>query len=145
MENGEKHVGLYPPKDENCPTQSNSFKRSARYNYKTMKDETIEGFKGFSNNLATLRTIKGISAREMSLSLGQSASYINDIENGKALPSMAMFFEICEYLNITPERFFEYASNSSRNVSSDLSIVMSKLSREDQYLLLEIAERMIKK
>lgn len=56
--------------------------------------------------LAELRIQKGVSARDMSLSLGQSASYINNIENGKALPKMLPFFYICEYLGITPAEFF---------------------------------------
>lgn len=61
----------------------------------------------FSIRLAQLRAKKGVSARDMSLSLGQNAGYINDIENGKALPSMGTFFYICEYLNITPNDFFD--------------------------------------
>ncbi len=46
----------------------------------------------------------------MSLSIGQNAGYINNIESGKALPSMAGFFFICEYLNITPCEFFDTQS-----------------------------------
>ena len=61
----------------------------------------------FSLRLAQLRTKKGVSARDMSLSLGQNAGYINNIESGKALPSMGTFFYICEYLNITPRDFFD--------------------------------------
>ena len=45
----------------------------------------------------------GVSARDMSLSLGQSESYINKIENKRTLPSMTGFFYICDYLNITPQ------------------------------------------
>ena len=61
----------------------------------------------FYKRLAELRANKGVSARDMSLSIGQNASYINNIENGKALPSMTGFFYICEYLNITPGEFFD--------------------------------------
>lgn len=61
----------------------------------------------FSSRLTKLRFEKGVSAREMSLSLGQSESYINKIENGRALPSMAGFFAICEYLEIEPVDFFD--------------------------------------
>ena len=43
----------------------------------------------------------------MSLSLGQSESYINKIENRKALPSMSGFFYICEYLKVHPRDFFD--------------------------------------
>jgi transcriptional regulator with XRE-family HTH domain len=61
----------------------------------------------FSRRLANLRTQKGVSARDMSLSLGQSAGYINNIENGVNFPSMTVFFYICDYLNITPQEFFD--------------------------------------
>jgi len=56
--------------------------------------------------LVQLRTQKGVSARDMSLSLGQSESYINKIENGKSLPSMEVFFYICEYFGVHPKTFF---------------------------------------
>lgn len=61
----------------------------------------------FYKRVTELRTQKGVSARDMSLSLGQSASYINKIENGRTMPSMQGFFYICEYLGITPAEFFD--------------------------------------
>lgn len=61
----------------------------------------------FPTRLAQLRSRKGVSARDMSLSIGQNPGYINNIETGKALPSMLSFFFICEYLGITPVEFFE--------------------------------------
>lgn len=61
----------------------------------------------FSERLAQLRIEKGVSARDMSLSLGQSESYINKIENRRTMPSMAGFFYICEYLGIEPHDFFD--------------------------------------
>lgn len=60
-----------------------------------------------AQRLAQLREAKGVSGREMSLDMGQNSSYVNRIENGKALPSMQGFLYICEYLNITPEEFFK--------------------------------------
>ena len=59
------------------------------------------------DRIAQLRVLKEVSAREMSLSLGQNESYINQIENGKALPSLQGFFYICEYFSITPQQFFD--------------------------------------
>lgn len=64
-----------------------------------------EGF--FSQRLTQLRMHKQVSARDMSLSLGQAANYINSIENRKAFPSMQSFFYICEYLGVTPQEFFD--------------------------------------
>ena len=46
----------------------------------------------FAKRLEQLRLEKNVSAREMSLALGQNASYINRIESGKALPSLSLFF-----------------------------------------------------
>ncbi len=46
----------------------------------------------FIKRLVALRVSKGASARDMSLSLGQSAGYINNIENGVNYPSMTVFF-----------------------------------------------------
>ena len=60
----------------------------------------------FYARLTQLRLQKGVSARDMSLSLGQSESYINKIENKRTLPSLTGFFYICEYLGITPADFF---------------------------------------
>ena len=57
--------------------------------------------------LAKLRMEKGVSARDMSLSIGQSPGYINSLENKKGFPSMQVFFYICEYLNVTPSEFFD--------------------------------------
>jgi len=66
--------------------------------------------KFFANRLASLRVRQGSSAREMSLAIGQSQNYINKIEGEKAYPSMAVFFQICDYLNITPKDFFDVGS-----------------------------------
>lgn len=63
--------------------------------------------KFFRQRMAQLRSQKGVSARDMSLSLGQSESYINKIENGKAFPSMQAFFYICDYFGISPKDFFD--------------------------------------
>ena len=44
----------------------------------------------FVKRLIELRINKGVSARDMSLSIGQSAGYINNIENGVNYPSMTV-------------------------------------------------------
>lgn len=66
----------------------------------------------FALRLATLRNQRGVSARDMSLSLGQNPGYINTIENGKAFPTMTNFFYICEFLHVSPQEFFDFSSNT---------------------------------
>ena len=68
--------------------------------------------KDFSLRLARLREKKGVSARDMSLSIGQNPGYINNIESGKSMPSLSGIFYICEYLNITPSEFFDMDSTN---------------------------------
>ena len=63
--------------------------------------------KDFSLRLAVLRSKKKVSAREMSLAIGQNPNYINHIETGKTTPSLAGILYICDYLGITPSEFFE--------------------------------------
>lgn len=71
----------------------------------------------FALRLARLRTRKGVSARDMSLSIGQNPSYINNIETGKALPSMSMFFYICDYLELSPSEFFDETSRDPEKLN----------------------------
>ena len=66
----------------------------------------MDYFEWFPARLSQLRHQKGVSARDMSISLGQCESYINKIENRKALPSMGGFFLICQYFRIEPKDFF---------------------------------------
>ena len=68
--------------------------------------------------LAKLRMQKGVSARDMSLSLGQANNYINNVENKKTLPSMQSFFYICEYFNITPQEFFNFGEETSNGMNA---------------------------
>lgn len=70
----------------------------------------------FCKRLTELRMRKGVSARDMSLSIGQNPGYINNIETGKALPSMTNFFYICEYLDITPMEFFDFDSSNPKEL-----------------------------
>lgn len=82
--------------------------RNAAYKelYYTQRGGFMDYLEWFYQRISELRIQKGVSARDMSLSLGQSESYINKIENKRTLPSMTGFFYICDYLNITPQEFF---------------------------------------
>ncbi|MEQ2460125.1 helix-turn-helix transcriptional regulator [Faecalibacterium duncaniae] len=96
---------------ERCLKKSNKKRSCIRYNmlkgwWQIVHDE-IEYEKWFPQRLTQLRMRKGVSARDMSLSIGQNTGYINSIESGKNFPTMKNFFYICEYLHITPKEFFE--------------------------------------
>ena len=61
----------------------------------------------FIKRLTELRMNKGVSAREMSLSVGMNENYINRLENGAGLPKMETFLFMCDYLGVTPQNFFD--------------------------------------
>ncbi|MBR3569302.1 MAG: helix-turn-helix transcriptional regulator [Oscillibacter sp.] len=76
--------------------------------------------------IAELRAQKGVSARDMSLSLGQNAGYINRIENKVTLPSITGLLYICDYFGITPQEFFDLESESPQE-SKELMRELKKL------------------
>ena len=79
----------------------------------------------FIKRLVQLRMNKGVSARDMSLSIGQSPNYINGIENGDSYPSMTTFFYICDYFGITPKEFFDIDATNPTKASELMEIVKS--------------------
>ncbi len=82
-----------------------------------------------SKRIYQLRNFKNVSARDMSLSIGQNEGYINQIENKRALPSMLVFFYICDYFEISPVEFFdENIENpvSFKNFIDDVSKLSDK-------------------
>ncbi|MGL5259475.1 MAG: helix-turn-helix domain-containing protein [Lachnospiraceae bacterium] len=85
--------------------------------------------KWFCNRLTALRMQQNMTARDMSLSLGQSDSYINKIENQKSYPSMEMFFYICEFLKIKPKDFFD-EDQDVPTVITEVNDELKKLSPE---------------
>lgn len=93
----------------------------------------------FVRRITELRMNKGVSAREMSLSLGQSPGYINNIENGVNLPSMSVFFSICEYLEISPAQFFD-TDASDPSMLTELVNAAKSLNREQLEHLTALAK-----
>ena len=77
----------------------------------------------FCKRLVQLRMNKGVSARDMSLSIGQSPNYIIGIEGGKNYPSMETSFYICDYFGITPKEFFDMDSTNPGKTTELMEIV----------------------
>lgn len=95
----------------------------------------------FSARLAQLRTEKGVSARDMSLCLGQSESYINKIENKRTMPSMSGFFYICEYLDVEPRDFFD-VQLASPSKAEEIKTAIGKLPAHKAEHILQIIKDM---
>lgn len=97
----------------------------------------------FYSRLGELRQQKEVSAREMSLALGQGPGYINNIENRKNLPSMSVFFSICVYLEVTPEEFFS-EENRDPGRLRDLIENLQKLDRKRLEDITSLVEALVR-
>lgn len=69
------------------------------------------------SRITELRIRKDVSEHKMSLDLDKSGSYIRSISSGRAMPSVKELFRIMEYLNITPDKFFEPLSDDDSDYS----------------------------
>ena len=98
----------------------------------------------FPKRLAELRIQKGVSARDMSLSLGQSESYINKIENKRTLPSFTGFIYICEYFGLTPQEFFN-ENSASPNKAKELMRYIERLTPAQTEHVLQIIKDITEK
>lgn len=97
----------------------------------------------FATRLSQLRVQKQRSARDISLELGQNSGYINNIENGKSLPSMSMFFSICECLEINPADFFDLEISNPQKLN-ELVSYLKQLDDKKLENITSIVKEMIK-
>ncbi|MBE6838566.1 MAG: helix-turn-helix transcriptional regulator [Ruminococcus sp.] len=109
-----------------------------------MKNTDYDDFeKKFAQRLTSLRLLKGVSARSMSLDIGQSAGYINNIENGKSMPSMMIFCYICDYLDISPRDFLDFDIDDPCS-SNDFLCMFNDLDHEEKATVISITQQLLK-
>ena len=97
--------------------------------------------KEFQERLAELRLQRDVSAREMSQGIGQSENYICNIENHHNLPSMSVFFYICDYLKVTPQEFFDLESRAPDRLS-EITAKLKRLNPEQLALVSKLVDQM---
>ncbi len=93
----------------------------------------------FALRLAQLREKKNVSAREMSLAIGQNAGYINNIELGKSLPSLSGLFYICDYLGVSVSEFFDLSMQNPPKLDA---VIQDLKKLDDQQL--EVIANLVK-
>jgi len=100
--------------------------------------------KDFALRLAQLREKKGVSARDMSLSIGQNPGYIHNIESGKSMPSLPAVFYICEYLNISVSDFFDQDIQEPSRLA-ELTGLLKKLNTQQLDAVCAVVRELAKK
>lgn len=97
----------------------------------------------FSQRLNELRTQKGVSsARHESFSRSMRELYYK-IENQKSLPSMNVFFYICDFFDIHPKDFFDMTLENP-TTTNELFEKISKLTPEQQQHFLFLIDDLLK-
>lgn len=94
--------------------------------------------------ITQLRIKKGVSEYRMSLDLGHSRTYIQNIVNGRSMPSTGELMYICEYFGIKPKDFFDDGVENPVLVQKTLNNIKD-MSDEDLTLLNDLIERWYKK
>ena len=94
--------------------------------------------------ITQLRLKKGVSEYQMSYDLGHSRGYVYNISSGKALPPLKEFLAICDYLEITPQQFFDDSEQNPELVQKALA-GMRQLDESDMLMLLGLVNRLLKK
>jgi len=90
--------------------------------------------------IARLRKENGISARDLSLSIGQNHAYINKIENGESNPTLVTIEYICQYFDISKKDFFDEEKTQPDKINQLIHEVQG-LDKDTLELLTEIAKR----
>lgn len=91
--------------------------------------------------LTALRLKKNVSEYQMSLDMGHSKNYIQNIVNGRSMPSMGEFLYICEYLGVTPQEFFD-AEIDNPALTQKIIDGIRALSDDDKLAILPLIERL---
>lgn len=93
------------------------------------------------DRITQLRLRKGVSEYQMSYDLGHSRGYIYNISSGSSLPPMKEFFAICDYLEVTPQQFFDETLRDPDLINKAVE-GMKKLSESDILMLLGLINRL---
>ena len=92
--------------------------------------------------ITELRLQHNLSEYELSLALGHSQGYIQSIVSGRTLPSMAAFFEICNFFNVEPWEFFS-PTIENPTLIHDLITNFQKFPDHDQQFWLLTLKRIL--
>ena len=87
------------------------------------------------------RLKKNVSEYQMSLDLGKNKSYIQSLTSGRSLPTMQSFLDICDYLEVTPQQFFDSELHNLPLIDKATDL-MKQLDDEDMLALISMLNRL---
>lgn len=90
------------------------------------------------NRIYSIRNANNISARNLSLELGMSSEYVNQLEGGRLNPSIDFLVNFCNYFNLSLSDFFDTKTNYPTKLK-ELIAELNKLNDEELDLIFKFA------
>jgi len=89
------------------------------------------------NRIYTIRNENNISARNLSLELGMSSEYINQLEGGRLNPSVDFLVSFCNYFNLSLSEFFDTNTKYPTRLK-ELVEQLNKLNNEELDIIFKL-------
>ena len=80
----------------------------------------------------------------MSLDLGKNKSYIQSLSSGRSLPTMQNFLDICDYLDVSPQQFFDTDLHNLPLFEKAVELI-KQLDDDDMLALIPMLNRLVQK
>lgn len=100
--------------------------------------------KYIGERISELRIQKNISEYQMSLDLGKNKSYIQSLSSGRSLPTMQNFLDICDYLDVSPQQFFDTDLHNLPLFEKAVELI-KQLDDDDMLALIPMLNRLVQK
>lgn len=89
------------------------------------------------NRIYSIRNANNISARNLSLELGMSSEYVNQLEGGRLNPSIDFLINFCNHFDLSLSDFFDTKINYPTKLK-ELITELNKLNDEELGLIYEL-------
>ena len=101
-------------------------------------------YKSIGKNIRCCRINLGITQQKFAEKVNLSVSYLGAIERGEKLPTLQVFINIANSLNVSADTLLaDVLEKGTEIIASDLSIQIARLSKSEQQRILNVIRTMI--
>lgn len=94
-------------------------------------------------NIAKYRQQKNLTQEQLAELLGIGNEAISRIERGVSMPSLMRLVELANVFQCGIADLFTYSNATEKDQTEYLSLLFSKVSKQDRYFILEMVEKMV--
>ena len=93
--------------------------------------------------ISAIRIANGYSSRKLSVELGKSTEYLNQVENGRLNPSLEFLSDFCDFFGISLSNFFD-TNNAYPTIFKEICSDLSVLNNEEVDQIANIVKSLAK-